>query len=629
MIRHLLRKEFQQHGLALVALLLAEAALLSILVLANSLGRSEAGPLDALAPFVSFAGITVALAAGHLLVATEYTGRTQLFLETLPVPRHVPIVVKLALGGAVVAGILGGGTLVCLSLAWATAAPDARMVSIVVARVLGFGVFAWGVCFALSFLGRYRVPCILALLLALVALSSFGGVELSRTGPFPLVDNRTLAYERDTVPWGSLAWAIGLGSAFAASGLGLALLREGSTSALLAERMSQREKGFIALSATAVVVALVAANARKGAKPPEAQYALKLTAEGVEVAVAARAVSDDARALATRVKDDLSGLRTYLGIERLPRVVLMPFATSRTGTADGYRRHSESDDTVDVWLPFPAPGWNEDDFRAWLAREVLLVYTRERAGLERERWLLDGFGPFWSRRGSAGRELGAEPRLLLRALYGSSAGLPALDRWLEYREQVGDAVASAVAWSGLATLARLAGPERVRALLVEQFGRRPAKDARATFRTLAQPLAGRIERTTGVGLPAVLTAWRAALDAERQERQETLAQLPRVSGRVRVEALETARRVRYSVTVEPPPVAGTTVTFQYAEWPLFGGPMRLEELDADRRTLPLVLPEAELPWRPPRRTRLVWTLAVRSEELGCEVISGWHREILP
>src|SRR5688572_6799605 len=96
--RALVAKELGQHGLALAGTtLLFAVAWLS----AYASGESQARTLTPFAFLATFAGWPMAAAAlylGHRLVVAEYFGRTQRFVEALPIPRGRMALVKGAFG---------------------------------------------------------------------------------------------------------------------------------------------------------------------------------------------------------------------------------------------------------------------------------------------------------------------------------------------------------------------------------------------------------------------------------------------------------------------------------------------------------------------------------------------------
>ena len=82
----LLRKEAREHGPVLAA-----TAVIGLVALFTILGVAEdaGGRFVGLARFLLMLGPLIALVLANRLLVREYTGRTQFFLETLPIGRVV------------------------------------------------------------------------------------------------------------------------------------------------------------------------------------------------------------------------------------------------------------------------------------------------------------------------------------------------------------------------------------------------------------------------------------------------------------------------------------------------------------------------------------------------------------
>jgi hypothetical protein len=621
----LVRKELREHAGGLALLATALVLLLGLVWLGAREGRRERDAIDALRAFVVLGGLFGAAIVNQLLVAREYGGRTQLFLETLPVRRSTVLVTKLALGLLLTLTPLALGVAGCAALAWQVLAVDARLLLILAARALGFGLFAFAVFFAFSFLGRYRIPCLLLAGFALAFVAGASNLEIDRAGPLALVDE-TFRSERARFPASDLAWSLGLSAFLLAAGLFLGLQREGSVAAMLAEAMSQREKAFVAVILVASVMAMVALEERRVKSPFDLKDAVEVEGGGARVELSP-AAARGGRELATLLHGELAALAGQLGA-RLPPVFLTlrrdldPFVFERGSVGDA--------DGILVRLRAPAPEHHEA-LVAWLARETLQQHTRGRSRREPGRWVLDGVGLYWARRHAAGLPLGRSPDLTLRALYGTRAGLSraTLDRWLRFREEVGSDVAEAVGWSGLASLARHAGAERVRGLLRATLGIRPSKDARAVWAAWRSPFPETFARETGLDYDAFVASWVADLQAERAARAAELARVPRVHAELRIEPLSPAtRRVSFAVRVEPDPPAGLPIRLRHVRLPLFDDELKPEDVRSEDRLAPLPA-ESDLPGSWARGARLAWTVGLRSDALGCEVISGWTRQAVP
>src|SRR5690606_35899066 len=163
----LLRKELSEHGAVLgVTALLAALVLFALLVQAES---ELGGRFVGLTRFSMLFGFLIPIVLANRLLVREYAGRTQLFLETLPLGRARAFATKWLLGCVL--------SMLTAVLAWAwtvetiveTEALGLRDALAPLPAVLTFWFTAW--CFAsmAGMLGRYRyVVWAIAALLVIV-----------------------------------------------------------------------------------------------------------------------------------------------------------------------------------------------------------------------------------------------------------------------------------------------------------------------------------------------------------------------------------------------------------------------------------------------------------------------------
>ena len=153
--RTLFAKELRQHGGALLGIT-------ALLTLAFAMGKAlmarEARVLSALEAVSSFAIgplVAAALYLGHRLVVAEHFGRTQRFVEALPVRRGHMALVKAAFGLCWLE--LWAAFALLLGAAGATTEPmGGRFLGILAARLSLYVLALWGVVFLLGFFGRLR-----------------------------------------------------------------------------------------------------------------------------------------------------------------------------------------------------------------------------------------------------------------------------------------------------------------------------------------------------------------------------------------------------------------------------------------------------------------------------------------
>jgi hypothetical protein len=630
MTRTLIWKELRQHRLPF-ALMTAGAMLGHALILITTLVGARAGtPFEGLRLFLILIGFVSALLLCHRLVVVEYQARSQLFLEGLPVSRWRMVAVKFGLGLAAMLGLFALAFLAAWGLSLRREFPAPELLGSIALRGISVVWFLYSFCFLLGLTGRYRSTLYLAIFLGAVILADQTEFSLWHFGPIALLDDH-FAYEAGTPPWEALkvTWLLSL--VFMALTSLLSLIREGSVAALLAEKMSHRERVFIAALLVGLVwsAALLHDKAKKA--PFDLRDAVTENSPGVVVKVAAGGGANEpsARRLARHLADEFAGARSYLGLESFPPV----FITARRDLdANRYERGDlDESEGVHVHANFNSPGWSQRHFQTWLLREVLIVGSRGRAKLESKRWVLDGFPLFWTTREKIGRPMAEDKRAALRALYGTEAGLTAADlaQWLKFRERVGDEVAAGVAWSGLRTLARCEGPEACQRFLRRVLGNWPPKDARDAIGRRAEAMSMILREETGVAMEVFLGQWQGDLAEARRGMAKDLKEIPRLRGEVTFVPLsEASRKVRYRVKMEPAPANAAPCWFLHRTLEAFDEEVDTKSLERERNIYAEGSLE-DLPESYSRGGRLYWTFGFDSPELGCQVISGWVRQDIP
>jgi hypothetical protein len=623
----LLRKELRQHWWAFL-IVGALSAFGYLMILGATITQGQAGSsLVGLRGFILLIGTIAALVICHRLVVAEYQAKTQLFLEALPLLRRQMVIIKYCLGLAVITLIVSlAFSLACL-LAWHHQMLSLRFLGILAARTFSFIWLAHSFFFLMGLMGRYRLAIYIGLVFGVMMLVQNTVLDMSRFGPFSLLD-KSFAYESEAFPWNDMivTWSLSLACMLLA--FGLSLCREGSVAALLAEKMSYREKIVVAVLLLSLAFAGTILDKKEKKTPFDLQDAAVETRAGIIVKVASSGDKNDTAAprLARRVANELSAAREYLGMEQLPAV----FITSRRDLdANRYERGElKRGEGVHVRANFYAKEWRDDHFLMWLMREVLIAATDSRVKLESRRWVLDGFALFWPSRRHVQAPLEDDKALALRALYGIENGFTSQDmqHWLIFTERVGDDIAAGVAWSGIRSLARRQGEERCRRFIQAVLAAGDPKDIRALFKS--EPLNSLLQQHAGESLDTFFEQWQKDLAAIRPALAKDFAKLPRLRGQVDSLPLSfDSRKVRFRVGMEPLPAAAARYSLLYCRLPAFDeevSPLSIERMQNSyaRRS------EDELPGSFSRGTRLYWTFSFEAPELGCPVISGWRREEL-
>ncbi|HEY3517850.1 MAG TPA: hypothetical protein VGL98_12455, partial [Gammaproteobacteria bacterium] len=538
----------------------------------------------------------IALVLANRLLVREYTGRTQFFLETLPIGRARVFATK---------WLLGCGLMLLMGwLSWSAALGYARRTEVLAtadaAGVLGcvaaFCVTIWSFAALAGMLGRYRyLAWATAIVAALLAMDIAG---------IPLFDMPIIRLLGDGV---QMATALPETSAFVqafvvtalctAGAAALALVGSGAMASTLAQRMTARERAF-ALVALLAVGTISTTLEPKPVQPPfqitrGERFEGRWTRVGVLPSGALDA--DSARSLAGAIADDSDALIDALGLTTRPPVFVL--------AQQGMDRHimqraglSTSDGIVLKVAP-NAPGEN---VRMLVAHSLVADATLGRGMKDDRHVLLDGLASYWPLRDDeAGRE-----RWWLRA-----AAIPEpqpagyLAEWALTSERLGECQSLALAFSVFDTLVQRLGQDATSESMKEIF-REPKDDVRVLFeRRPTTTLA-----TAGVDLGSLETAAAAAREQARRRHAETLARRPVIDAAV-VWRNTPGRGIEIETAV-----SGAS---RYAAYYRLLSPWTTDAGDMPR--LDVLGSSAVLPLSPSRNERVLAVIEVDDEILDCPV----------
>jgi len=622
MTRALVIKELRQHWLAFLLSmgLCGLGTLLLVLVVASG----DAGSwFEVLKQYLQTFYVILALVVCNRLVVREYQSKTQLFLEVLPVSRVRMVVVKYMFGLLLLLTMLTFVFAGLVLLSIRSEQMTTRFLLILAASAYAYAWCVYSFFFLMGFFGRYRIPIYLLSLMGAVCVSTLTNFEWSRFGPFALLNDR-FGFERVIWPTEALQASAGIAVTFVCLTLVMSLLREGGIAALLAERMSHREKVFVTVLLIGVSSGVTALDERVAKQPFDLPGSVVARVDDVTVKVSVGTAShkERARRLARALATDIAALQKYLQIPELPTVFVV-----QRGDLDANRYERGVLDGAEgllVRANFLSEAWQRRRFQAWLVRELLILSSGERVSHESNRWVLDGFALYWTCRDANSQSLDFQT-LELRAAYGSQRGFSAEDAatWLTYCDRVGADIASAVAWYGLISLQRVQGEPACRAFVQSMLDCGVPSDIRAVWHEWQNPLSTVMLRETKLSYDDFFRMWSGRLAAVERQRARDLAGVPQLTGTVDFDRISVlTRTVRFAFKCDPPP---RRFTFLHAEL----GPiddevpvsdLRREELNyGNERT-------GDLPQTYARGTRLYWTFAVWVEQLECEIISGWKRQ---
>ncbi|ATB26947.1 ABC transporter permease [Melittangium boletus] len=603
----LVRKEWREHRGAWLLFGVLFGPALFLLSWWQSARLSWGSPFEGLRlPTVALTTVGAFFVA-HRLVVGEYGQRTQLFLESLPLSRARILTTKLVFGAVVLLLPL----LVHLGvLAYQARNSEDVPLSFLLLLLLRTGtvvMLGWSLLALSGLLGRYRFPLLLLLLVALFLADHLSQFDITRAAPLQLL-GRDLAFERHRVPWRALGICWALGSAMTLLGFGLVLFRDGTLTELLSQRMSHREKVFIASILTGLL-SMAAAMAEEKQREPFVLNEAERAAVGSSTLQVASGVGfppERARALAQRLARNLGTFGDYLALERMPAVAVMP----NTGLdADVFQRAKlEKKDGVVIRAHLAAPDFDEDAFEAFLFREVLIELSDGIVQRERRQWLLDGFTTWWVNRSEPGR-------LSRGAAVGSREDVEERE-WLSTRERLGPCVAGVVAARGIQVLRDRLGDAAFQSLMRRTLAFSPSTGFLGLWR---EPRLDSLLRELGESSEEeVGRLWRDALRADRAAHPEVLASLAMLHPTLSLvaESPETFR-LEHGLSGGKGPDAPTRYALLYAKLEPFENEV---EPHAFSRQDARVSPEgARLPLGLSRGDRWLFVMQVESAALRCPV----------
>lgn len=589
----LLRKETREHGIVLGATFaIAAAALFFLLDVAGNLGGRFVG----LARFLLTIGPLLAVVAANRLLVREYTGRTQLFLETLPIGRAQAFATKWLLGCAFMLLTATFGWLATLSFVRRTevlAGADAVGPWL---SAVTFCLAAWSFAALAGMLGRYRYIAWAAVGAAALLAIQVGGIPL-----FELPVVRLLGQDMQMAigrpPTAAFVHALAIAAAAAVGAAALALVGSGALATTLARRMTARERVF-ALVALIAVGTIGYTLEPKPVQPPfEITEGEQFQGRWTRVGVLPAGTFDRAAAqrLARSIAADADALIEALELAIHPPV----FVLAQTGLDRHVMQRARLRAADGIVLKV-APNAPLEQVRMLVVHSLLADATLSRGMKEDRHVLLDGFATYWALRDDAR----TQERWWLRAA-AIAEPYPAqrLTAWAQVSERLGECQSLALAYSVFDSLVRRVGLEVALQAIRETFVT-PPDDLRVVFeRRPAAALAA-----TGMDWPALAAAAQDAREAARRSHAATLAQRSTV-----VAAVEPHESATRGISIE------TTVSGadRYAAY--YGA---LHPWAADASDLPrfdVLGGSAVLPFSPARGSRVLVVIEVEDEILDCPV----------
>lgn len=600
----LLRKELREHGIVLLfALLLSGVTLIGLLMQA---AESMGGRFIGLIRFSYTVGPLLVLVFANRLLVREYSGRTQLFLETLPIGRTRVFATKWLLGCALTLGVA--------AVAWWASLRGVRRFEVLPTEaalgVLYCVLLFWGTLWSFAafggMLGRYRYVVWGAALVLFSVARTVAGIR-----PFDMPVIRLLGtdvQQASGLPEPAVFVAAGAVALVCIVGAAaLALWGAGAMASALAKRMTARERVFVLVSFMAVMTAAFMLEPKPEQPPFEITDGVRVQGRKVEVGVLPTADLDAgaARRLAATLANDVDELVDAFGYGDETRVFVQPQQGLDPHTVERAIMINSSGVVLKI-----SPNAPLDLIRTLVAHSVLGDATLDRGMREDRHVFFDGFSAYWALRDDpAARDLWA----LRAAAVAEPLTVRDLKGWAHTSERFGECVALAIAYNVVAALDEELGSERHLGLMSRLFAR-PYDDVRV----LLERSPSRILRDFG-------TDWeRVAANAEARRTAAQRRFAAELGARPRVAADVAARDDPALGTLIETTLTGVERHYVYyaplGPWTAdVGGLPRLDVRGA----------HATLPISPPRGTRLVVAIEYDDPVLGCPVRALGRRLELP
>lgn len=574
MRKHLLalwRKELQQQRWVLLAVALLYAAIgLSAVAGSQNDGASTSQLTDLALGLRLFVPL-LALTQAHVAVVREYRQKTQLFVEALPLARWEVPLARLC-WGLCTQGALAVGLWLFVALAVGESAP--RFLAITGARLSAYVLVCWGLAFGLATLGRLRWVAYATLFFGCVLLDQ-RGVELSRFGPFALLDPLSFPFERLTLPVRALLESAALAAVGLLLGLGLPRLHEGSMAELLARRASTGEKaGFWVV--VAVQVLLLEALGREQQREPfrfTDPAVLASERQNVQILYAHEQIEPRARSLLDVLERLAEGLSVELG------VAAPPLRVAHNASLEGLGARTASGAVgagVLLEANLGAQGFELGELSFLAAHETFSQLSKGRALFEPNHWLADGFASYWRPRravpveGAQGDHEEHDARWLDALV--ARRKLPLDERqlreWEKLAEQLGEDAAVSIGFTLVQVLEQRQGRERLLELARALLVRPTVADGFDWLFGERADLPAALPRLSGESWPQLVAAYHAQLDAAAQRLATPLAALPALAASIAVERTELSNDLVYQLS-GPAPEAPRACELRHQRLPPF------------------------------------------------------------
>jgi hypothetical protein len=590
----LLRKELREHGPVLGATAVIGGFALFIMLRA---AEDSGGRFVGLARFLLTIAPLLGLVLANRLIVREYAGRTQFFLETLPIGRVRVFATK---------WLLGCGLMVLAAWsAWRVALGFTRRTEVLAsADAVGalwcavvFCVAVWSFAALAGMLGRYRYLAWAAVVTAALLAVGIAGIPF-----FELPVIRLLGQDFQmaiAVPEASaFVHALAVAASCAAGAAALALAGSGAMASTLAQRMTARERVFALVALIAVATIGYTLEPQPVQPPFEITQGERFEGRWTRVGVLPTATFDAvaARRLARMIAEDADSLIEALELSVRPPVFVLP----QQGLDRDVMQRAALSEADGIVLKV-APNAPSDRVRMMVLHSLLADATLNRGLKEDRHALLDGLATYWALRGD---EAARERSWLRAAAVVEPLPAESLTGWAQTAERLGECQSLAIAFSVFDTLVQRLGSDAALRSMKEVFST-PKDDVRILFeRSPAATLA-----VAGVDWTSLAAAAAAARGRARERHATALAQRPLLDA-----AVDWRSAAGQGVVIETTLSGAERYVAYYG---VLSSPWAADVAELSR--LDVLGASAVLPLSPSRNARVLAVIEVDDEILDCPV----------
>lgn len=525
-----IKKEIAEHGVAVGALVIGVLLALFVTLARQQNQEFSISPLDILS-YALFTFIPLAaFILGNRLIVRDYHSKAYLFTESLPVRRFTPVFIKYCAGAFVVVGLMLITLYMAASYASAIDSITPSYFALLALKTGSLALLYWAVVFAISLSGHLRLVLYVILFGAVYYLLASSSVDVSDFGPFALLLDGTLVYERVEIPKQALIETWALIGAFTVIGFFIALWHEGSMAEVIARPMARRDyllASFL-IAAFLTLLTLLDETPSPDPFPIATQHRLDDNLHNVTVAYLDPNLKAAAEPVLEALVDDITSLQSRIG-----PLVLPPSYVVHDGDIATWEFIAERADGPLVYGNLEdADHYDRVVFRTTVLHQLLLDVSRGRAVFEHYHWFLDGYTRLITEANTTASTLAQRSEnhheLMARALIsldvlGNNVDL--IYQWQTIADKIGYASAEALAYSALDYLSTVSGESAIDELAMRWLAYPFEADSRAAIKRWLVNVPTEFESVTGITWTEFSQGWQDALrDAGTQREVATFVE---------------------------------------------------------------------------------------------------------